>query len=105
MPFIINMTEAEQNEPIKTRDLKKGDWVKLRNGWCAQKADNVRNVATPMFTVYGFYTEIGSVYAWDIEFKLADDTDPEGMIWNATNHIELTPKQKKIQAENEAFWG
>lgn len=52
-----------------TNELKKGDVVRLRNGWYAVIADNMKGNIR-MATVYGHYTETGSVYAHDIAWKL-----------------------------------
>ncbi len=48
-----------------TNDLKKGAAVRLRNGWYAEVADNMKG-NTRMCKVYGYETEIGSVYSHDI---------------------------------------
>ena len=55
---------------MKANDLVKGDWVLLRNGWLAQVAQKRVRGNTPMLKVYGFYTEIGSCYVWDIAAKI-----------------------------------
>lgn len=81
-------------ESVKTNDLKKGMWVLLAIGWLAQIADNKKGNIR-MATVYGLYTEMGSIYAWDIVAKLADDTRPEAPGWVKVANIELTPKQVK----------
>lgn len=52
---------------MKTNELKKGQRVKLRNGWEADIADNMRGT-TRMAKVYGYHTEMGSVYAHDIKY-------------------------------------
>ncbi len=50
---------------MKTNDLKKDDMVVLRNGWGARIEDNKKgNIRVA--TVFGTYTEMGSVYAHDI---------------------------------------
>lgn len=49
----------------ETNKLKKGTRVVLRNGWEAVLEDNKRG-SIRMATVYGFYTEMGSIYAHDI---------------------------------------
>ena len=49
----------------ETNKLKKGTRVVLRNGWEAVQEDNKRG-SIRMATVYGFYTEMGSIYAHDI---------------------------------------
>jgi len=56
---------------IKANDLKKGDRVRLSNGWYATIEDNKKG-AIRMATVEGLVTEMGSVYAADIEFHLKD---------------------------------
>ena len=48
-----------------TNQLKKGDEVVLRNGWKARIEDNKKG-DTRLCTVYGFETEMGSVYSHDI---------------------------------------
>lgn len=48
-----------------TNDLKKGDKVRLRNGWNARIEDNKKGT-TRMCTTYGFATEMGSVYSHNI---------------------------------------
>lgn len=76
---------------MKTNDLKKGTRVKLRNGWLADIADN-RKGDTRMATVYGFETEMGSVYSHDI---VAAQSPIDGKSWVA---IEHTPAQNKLRA-------
>ena len=50
-----------------TNNLKKGEKVRLRNGWDATIEDNLKG-NTRLCTVYGFVTEMGSVYSHDIMF-------------------------------------
>lgn len=71
---------------MKTNDLKKNDHVTLRNGWKAIIQDNKKG-STRLAQVFGDYTELGSVYAWDIVTYIKDDVEVE---------IELTDKQIKI---------
>jgi hypothetical protein len=70
---------------MKTNDLKKGDKVNLRNGFTAiiedSKKGNIR-----MAKVFGNYTEIGSIYAWDIMSVVKE---------NKVIAIELTATQLK----------
>lgn len=47
-------------------DITKGARVRLRNGWEATIEDNLRNGHTRMATVYGYVTEMGSIYTTDI---------------------------------------
>jgi hypothetical protein len=73
---------------MKTNELKKGDRVRLRNGWFATIADNMKG-NTRMATVEGDYTETGSVYAHDIVlFYPKDQIIPV--------QIEHTDAQKKL---------
>lgn len=50
---------------MKTNDLKKGDRVRLRNGWYATIMDNKKGNIR-FCDVEGFEREMGSVYAHDI---------------------------------------
>ena len=74
---------------MKTNDLKKGDRVRLKNGWYATIADNKKGNIR-MATVEGYYTETGSIYAWDIESKV--------MYPGLSEPIELTDAQLKSQS-------
>ena len=73
-----------------TNDLKKDDLVQLANGWMARIADN-RKGATRMCTVYGFHTEMGSVYSHDI-IQLVDE------VAGTRTWITHTEKQKAVKA-------
>ena len=84
---------------MKTNELKKGDKVLLKNGWYADIADNLKG-NTRLCKVYGLYTEFGSVYAWDIQYKVEKSDYAEKLI-----PIELTPSQKKAMvAVNNLFF-
>ena len=78
---------------MKTNDIKKGMRFLLRNGWEADMADNMKG-NTRLATVYGFETEMGSVYSHDITFVKV------GEAWEA---IEHTPAQIKLRQTAEAF--
>lgn len=78
---------------MKTNDLKKGDKVKLRNGYGAVIEDNKKGNIR-LAKVFGAYTEIGSVYAWDIVSSTIGDN---------TEMIELTPSQIKAQKLNNSL--
>lgn len=71
-----------------TNDLKKGDRVKLRNGWYATVEDNKKG-NTRVCTVEGIYTEMGSVYSHDIVAKIEDGEEFA---------IEHTEAQQKLLA-------
>lgn len=78
---------------MKTNDLKKGSMVLLRNGWKAEIADNLKG-NTRLATVFGDFTEIGSVYSHDIS-----------KVWiNEQWHdIEHTPAQLKLRDRLESM--
>ena len=80
---------------MTTNDLKKGTMVKLRNGWKAKLEDNKKG-NTRVATVYGFETEIGSVYAHDIMTAKID---------GKTVAIEHTPAQLKCKNFSDSFFG
>lgn len=95
---------------MKTNDLKKGDRVRLRNGWFATVEDNRRGVRR-MLTVEGFYTEMGDVYSHDIEYYiLPEGTDPVPGVEYALLMgegfglpLEHTDAQLKLKAQVETF--
>lgn len=68
----------------ETNKLKKGTRVVLRNGWEAVLEDNKRG-SIRMATVFGTYTEMGSIYAHDIAGyqQIIYDLDerPVGYCW------------------------
>jgi hypothetical protein len=51
---------------IETNDLKKGTPITLKNGWAAIIMDNKKG-DTRMAEVDGYFKEIGSIYARDID--------------------------------------
>ena len=83
---------------MKTNELKKGTRILLRNGWEADIMDNLKG-NTRLAKVYGYETEIGSVYAHDIvaykeELSLGE--------WKYD--IEYTPNQLRCkQMVNSMF--
>jgi hypothetical protein len=84
---------------MKTNDMKKGTRVMLRgSNWEADIADNMKG-NTRIATVYGFETEMGSIYTHDIvAYK-----DANG-VWQ--KDIEYTPSQIKCRKfANEMFGG
>lgn len=74
---------------MKTNELKKGQRVKLRNGWEADIADNMRG-NTRLAKVYGHYTETGSVYAHDIMLYKSDDE------WKSVEHTAAQHKHMDL---------
>ena len=79
---------------MKTNDLKNGAYVRLRCGWLATIKDS-RKGNIRLAEVYGDFTEIGSVYAHDIEAVLID---------NRWVKIEHTPKQINSKRMNDLLW-
>lgn len=78
---------------MKTNDLKKGARVMLGNGWEADIADNAKG-NTRMATVYGFCTEMGSVYSHDI---VAVQVDGDWVM------VEHTPAQIRLRKNVSAM--
>jgi hypothetical protein len=54
-------------KPVFTNDLKKGIYVRQSNGWDARIEDNLKG-NTRLATVWGFETEMGSIYSHDITY-------------------------------------
>lgn len=82
---------------MKINDLKKGTRIKLRNGFEATIQDNKKGNIR-LCTVYGIYTEMGSVYSHDI-VSYQDNTG------NWQGDIEYTVDQKKCKEMNIAIFG
>ena len=81
---------------VSIKDVKKGTRVFLRNGWEAKVEDNTVNSQTRTCTVYGDFTEMGSVYTTDIVEAMM----PDGQ-WTTVVH---TPAQLKA-AQARKGWG
>ena len=90
-----NTPQTTENNVV-TNDLKKGDLVMLRNGWQARIEDNKKG-DTRLCTVYGFETEMGSVYSHDI-VQLVNDVD------GAWTRITHTDKQAKVKEWSDALF-
>lgn len=56
---------------IETNDLKKGTPITLKNGWAAVIMDNKKG-DTRLAEVDGYFKEIGSIYASDIDTAYVD---------------------------------
>ena len=82
---------------MTTNELKKGDRVRLRNGWEATIEDN-RKGNIRLATVYGFCTETGSVYAHDIVAHRVAGTAQ----WVP---VTQTAQQSKVRDLNKAIFG
>ena len=67
-------------------DMKKGQLGTLHNGWNFKIEDNKKGVIR-MCTVYGAYTEMGSVYIHDMNTL----TMPDGSV----EKIEFSDRQQK----------
>lgn len=79
---------------MKTNDLKRGSRVMLANGWAADIMDNMKG-NTRLAKVYGFETEIGSVYSHDIVSV---------MIGGEPFPIEHTKEQLKLKDQIERIF-
>lgn len=79
---------------MKTNDLKKGARIRLANGWEATIEDNKKGNIR-LATVYGFETEMGSVYSHDMTHYLNFAGEWE--------RIEHTPAQVKLRATVASF--
>ena len=78
-----------------TNELKKGDMVMQKNGWRAKIEDNMKG-NTRLCTVYGDFTEMGSIYSHDILYKENDD--------GSRTVIEHTPAQLKLKQQVAALF-
>lgn len=76
---------------IHTSDISKGDKVQLRNGWQADVMDNCKTRSTRLCKVYGFETEIDSVYSHDIVARLNSDGTRDAVV--------MTDKQFKFMQQ------
>jgi len=94
---------------MKTNELKKGVRVLLRCGWEAVIADNAKG-NTRVCTVYGDFTEMGSVYSHDIIARQVLDAEEvsdkkkimyNGKVWIAD--IEYTESQLKCKDFSNAI--
>lgn len=75
-----------------TNDLKRGTRVRLRNGWEAKIEDNKKG-NTRLATVYGNYTEMGSVYSHDITHAKQNNE------WQKVTHTDKqSGLKKKVRA-------
>lgn len=92
-----------------TNELKKGDMVVLANGWKARIEDNKKGTIR-LATVYGFETEMGSVYAHDIEWFTPSGLDlmALGTAFRTTLPLRVkinhTPAQLKLKATIETLY-
>ena len=80
------------------KELNKGDRVLLKNGWVADLMDNKRNGQTRMAKVYGFETEIGSVYNSDISMY-----EENGRWVPITVTVAEAAKYAKLEAMRKAM--
>lgn len=78
---------------MKTNEIKKGQFFLLANGWRGEMMDNKKgNIRVAR--VFGYYTEIGSVYAHDIVAVEVGDNLID---------VEHTPAQLKLKAQVENY--
>jgi len=80
---------------MKTAEIKKGMRVQLRNGWFGTMLDNKKTV-TRFAEVEGFFTEMGSIYSFDIVRAQTPDGE-----WHP---VEYTEKEIKTHEMNQEFF-
>lgn len=87
-----------------SHDLQKGDWVKLHNGWLAQVMRKGNTGIRVCLKVFGWFTDIGDVYVWDIAEKVeveGGDTD-RPWVRKSIEPVYLTGKQEGTRQMVEA---
>lgn len=84
----------ESGKYIKTNDIKKGDVFLQTNGWYGEMVDNMRG-NTRVANIHGIYTEMGSIYVWDISLVVKDGKQ---------HGIELTAKQEKDRGRVDSMF-
>ena len=72
-----------------TNDIKKGTRIQLLNGWYGTMEDNKRGLIR-MATIEGIYTEMGSIYAYDIYQAQNEDGH-----WVKVEHTPVQLKKKE----------
>jgi len=80
---------------VSILEVKKGDRVRLANGWYATMLNNDMRGHTRLALVEGFCTEAGSVYTTDIKLVMRED----GSLYPVTH----TPGQVKAAAKRKVF--
>lgn len=82
---------------MKTNELKKGQRVRLRNGWEAVLEDNARGNIR-LATVHGHCKEMGSIYSHDIK-RYAEESEWNCLKrtdWKLVEHTKAQLKFKKM---------
>ena len=74
-------------------DMKKGQMGILKNGWKFRIEDNKRGNIR-MATVWGLYTEMGSIYTSDIDFVV---------VGGKLERLEQTSSQRKKAQKTAAL--
>jgi hypothetical protein len=78
-----------------TKEIKKGARIQLRNGWYGTMMDN-KSGTTRMVNVEGVYTEIGSVYSFDIAYVLVNGSKIP---------VDYTKKELDVKDMNDSIFG
>lgn len=81
---------------MKTAEIKKGMRFQLRNGWFGTMMDNKKST-TRFAEVEGFFTEMGSIYSFDIVRAQTPDGE-----WHAVSYTE---KEIQVYEMNRAIFG
>ena len=80
---------------MTTNEFKKGDRIRLRNGWYATIADNMKG-NTRMAKVEGFVVGIGNVYSHDIMARVNKD--------GTETVVEHTAAQEALRKKVHGAW-
>lgn len=87
---------------VLSTTIRKGARVRLANGWIATVMDNKVYAHTRMCLVEGICTEMGSVYATDIDIVSSGkaESSAESPAWHKVLH---TPAQLKAAERRKMF--
>jgi hypothetical protein len=88
---------------VLANDMKKGQTGMLKNGWAFRIEDNKKGIIR-MATVWGDFTEMGSIYISDIAWVCPSDTTWEELGVKGAVEIEFSPQQAK-QLARLRNWG
>jgi hypothetical protein len=78
-----------------TKEIKKGDRIQMRNGWYGTILDN-KSSTIRMAEIEGTFTEMGSVYSFDIAYVLKHGQKVP---------VEYSAKELQVKTMNERIFG
>lgn len=79
---------------VLIENVRKNDRVQLKNGWYATVLDNKGAASVRLCKVEGLYTDIGSVYATDIDRVQTNASTDE---WSKVTHTANQIKAAKMR--------